>query len=144
MTKAKAPVDFTTLHRARTYEWHEMEREGQEPLRAKFQNLTLKESDALPIKAGVSMEEGLNLAAPFVAEWNLTAETEGGEVVNVPPPSEAGGAVIHSLMTFEEASWLYNQLKFGHVLKLTKEKKALKASDTTPVSSSGHASPDGA
>lgn len=141
-----APLDFTTLKRAtRTYEWHEMERaEGDDesvPLRVKLQRLTLPELEAIPT-GKVQIKDALQECRSYIAAWNLTAQTDAGDVVPVPPPAEVEdtATLVEHLLTYEEMVWLYNDLKMGHVLKVARAKKALTPSDTTPASPNGQSS----
>ncbi len=147
-TKAKT-VDYTSLKRARTYEWHEMEAapgdDRPEPLRVKLQRLTTREQESMP-EGGITDTEAMVTIAPFIAEWNLTAETGDGETVPVPVPSAVDDPadLMMQLLYFEERSWLYAELKMGAQLKVLREKKALMQFATTLASQNAPASPDGA
>lgn len=146
MTRTKAApngtagtIDYATLTRAsRSYEWYEMELpEGTDgtPLKVKVQRLTPREVEAIPAD-NTPIKDVIAAHRDYITAWNLTARTDAGDEIPVPPPAEVENVaeLVEALLTRDEAMWLYRVLKFGHMIRLLREKKASMPSDTTPAS----------
>lgn len=109
---AAAPVFDIAQYRdtARYYVWREIEREDQEPLRVKLQDLTVRQTNDLAFGTDATMGDIYAAIAPYVVAWNLRAENlETGVVVDVPPPAEIGSDVFELLpntVTLEIYFWL--------------------------------------
>lgn len=125
-TKKKAepePFDLSSLRRATRYVWREVEREDDIPLRVKLRDLSMGETNAIPLTLKTPLTEALEHIAPYVVEWSLTAErTDTGEIVDVPPPAEVGAEVFDLLKT-EEAGAILSWLKFPQQMRSADEKK---------------------
>lgn len=121
--------DLSQFREQRRYVWREIEREGGEPLRVKLLRLTLREVEDIPYTATTPMRDVYAAIAPFVVEWNFTAENlETGEVVPVPPPAEVGGEVfelMENVVGNEIAQWL----KLPRFMERDEQKKALASSE---------------
>ena len=130
---APAPFDLTSLQRVPHYVWREIEREDQEPLRVKLRDLSIRETNEIPIGASVKMSDVYPILAPYVVEWTLEAlNTETGETIPVPPPAEAGWEVFE-LLNDEEGSAVLTWLKYPQAMKGLAQKKAQSSSTTTPT-----------
>ena len=136
-----APIDFSTWTPAkRRYDWFEMDQpEGEdgEPFRIRVQRLTQAEVDEIP-EGNALMKDVIRDFRRYIVAWNLTAQTDAGDVVPVMPPSEMDEAsieaVIEHILIYEQVRWMYGALKAGDTLKVLAEKKALLRSATTPES----------
>lgn len=130
--RKNAPLDFTTLRRAARYHWREIEREDDEPLRVKVLDLSMAETDAIPLTMKTPLREALEVVAPYVVEWNFRAvNTVNGETIDVPPPAEAG-AEVFDLLTIEESGAILSWLKYPQQMRGAEAKKALPPSKNTP------------
>ena len=132
--KAAAPVfDLSRLQRAPHYIWREIEREGREPLRVKLRDLSIRETNEIPIGSSVKMSDVYPILAPYVVEWTLEAlNTETGETIPVPPPAAAGWEVFE-LLNDEEGAAVLTWLKYPQAMKGLAQKKAQNSSTTTPT-----------
>lgn len=141
--QASTSQDWRSLQRARRSEWHELEREGEEPLRVRLQRLSVQEAEELPDSVRQSEEEALVTAAGYILEWNLTATNDAGDEAPVPLPSEVDDpvAMLKWFFSWDELSWLYSEIKMGPQLKVLREKKALTQFAATPEASPNGSSP---
>lgn len=127
---ANEPFDITQFQRAKRYVWREIERpdsqenESLKPLRVKLLDLSIGQTNDIPLTMKTALSEVFPIIAPFVAEWDFTAENkQTGEVIPVPPPAEAGPEVFDLLAT-EEAGSILSWLKFPQQMRSAEEKKA--------------------
>jgi hypothetical protein len=135
-------LDFTTLSPAtRRYEWFTMDQDDDdpgEPFRIKAQRLTPAEVEAIPADNS-PIKDVLRDCRHYITGWNLQAVTGAGDVIAVMPPAEMDEAgldiAFDRLVTQDQRSWMYQVLKFGHLVKVISEKKASIRSGTTPASS---------
>ena len=126
----EAPVfDLTQIREERRYVWREIPREDGEPLRVKVLRLTLREVEDIPYSPTTPMRDVYAAIAPYVVEWNFTAENlNTGEVVPVPPPAEVGGEVfelMENIIGNEIAQWL----KLPRFMERDEVKKASASSE---------------
>lgn len=126
----EAPVfDLTQFREERRYVWREIPREDGEPLRVKVLRLTLREVEDIPYSPTTPMRDVYAAIAPYVVEWNFTAENlTTGEVVPVPPPAEVGGEVfelMENIIGNEIAQWL----KLPRFMERDEAKKASASSE---------------
>lgn len=128
---APEPFDLSQLRAPRRYVWREIEREEDDPIRVKLLRLDMREAESIPYSKETPIKELHAAIAPFVAEWNFTAENQHtGEMIDVPPPAEIGGEVfelLDSSIGVEIATWL----KLPNVMAQASEKKASTPSVTT-------------
>lgn len=131
-----APVfDLSMFQEPKVYVWREIEREGQDPLRVKMQDLSIRQTNAIPWGVAVPLRECFEAIAPYVTEWNFEAvNTETGELIPVPPPSQVGWEVFEMLPN-SVGSDIINWLKVPHYMKLESEKKSSTASSNTTEAS---------
>lgn len=141
-TSPNGVIDFAALVPSqRRYEWFAMDQEDGddgEPFKVKAQRLTPAEVEAIPV-GDAKIVDVLTEYRRYLVGWNLTAQTDAGDVVPVPPPAElepeSVAIVLDRLLTQEQAAWLYQVIKAGHVLKMLAQKKALIRSATLPAPS---------
>lgn len=133
----KTPIDIAALladlRRPANYIWREIEREGEDaaPLRVKVLDLTTKQTEDIPWGTRVKLRESYEAIAPYVVAWDLRAENiRTGEMIDVPPPAEAGPEVFE-LLTNAEGSALVNWLKVPTYMKAELEKKSQPSTSTS-------------
>jgi len=113
------------------YVWREIEREGQEPLRVKMQDLSIRQTNAIPWGLSVPLRDAFEAVAPYVVEWNFEAvNMDTGELVPVPPPAEVGWEVFE-LLPNPVAGAIVNWLKIPFYMKTEAEKKSPNESTST-------------
>lgn len=130
---APEPVvfDLSMFQEPKHYVWREIEREGQEPLRVKMQDLSIRQTNAIPWGLSVPLRDAFEAVAPYVVEWNFEAvNLETGETVSVPPPAEVGWEVFE-LLPNPVAGAIVNWLKIPFYMKTEAEKKASSGSTST-------------
>ena len=121
--------DLSQFREEKRYVWREIEREGGEPLRVKLLRLTLREVEDIPYTTTTAMRDVYKAIAPYVAEWDFTAENlETGEVVPIPPPAEVGGDVFE-LMENTVGNEIAQWLKLPRFMERDELKKALASSE---------------
>ena len=130
--KSEAPAfDLSQYREPKHYVEREIEREGQEPLRVTLQDLSIRQTNAIPWSARLPLKDVFEHIAPYVVSWNFEAENiETGELVPVPPPAEVGWEVLEFLpnpVGTSIALWL----KTPWAMKAADEKKASSGSPTT-------------
>lgn len=130
-TTAAAPAfDLSLFREAKHYVWREIEREEQEPLRVKLQDLSIRQTNAIPWATGMALRTVFEHIAPYVVAWDFEAvNIETGETVAVPPPAEAGPDVFELLpntVGTEIVMWLRTPW-----VMTVNAKKALKPSTST-------------
>lgn len=134
--------DISQFREEKRYVWREIDREDGEPLKVKLQDISIRQAVDIPWGMKTPLKETMQVAAQYVAEWSHKAENlETGEVIDVPPPAEAGWEVFE-LLPNEVASDIVNWLKVPHYMKSLKaesEKKSETASSTTSTKRSGDA-----
>lgn len=136
--KAKTVVDAASVFdisqyrdTARYYIWREIEREGQDPLRIKVQDLTVRQANDLAFPTTALLGDIYAAIAPYVVEWNLRAENlETGEIVDVPPPATLGPDAFELLPT-SVATNIYLWLRTPWLMHSVTEKKASTPSTST-------------
>lgn len=134
---AEQPVfDLSQYREQRRYVWREIEREDGPALRVKLEDLSIRQTNGVPWGMDISLKASMEGVAPYVVEWNLTAENLAtGEVVPVPAPAEAGWQVFE-LISNREAGDIINWLKIPHFMKAEEIKKSQAASSSTTELSS--------
>lgn len=116
---------------ARYYIWREIERDDQEPLRIKVQDLTIRQANDLAFPATALLGDIYVAIAPYVVEWNLRAENlETGEIVDVPPPVTLGPEAFELLPTSVSTN-IYFWLRSPWLMHAATEKKASTPSTST-------------
>lgn len=138
MPAKSKPFDISTMRRAAEYRWCELAREGRDPLRARVRSLSIGEVERIPYSKDTQFQEAFQAIAPYVVEWNLTAENlTTGKEEDVPAPAEAGWETL-TLLNHAEAIWIINQVRHGHLFQTDAEGKASRPSGITRVLPNGH------
>lgn len=86
--------------------------EGFEGFEIEVKRLTFADINEIPLKG--THTEIWEVISPFVVSWNAQAETESGSWDHVPPPAEAGPDAF-KIIEPELSTWIWAQLKFGHL-----------------------------
>lgn len=131
--QAAEPVvfDLSQFVEAKHYVWREIEREDQEPLRVKLQDLSIRQTNEIPWGISVPMKEAFEAVASYVVEWNFEAvDISTGALVPVPPPAEVGWEVF-DLLPNTVAGNIVNWLKIPFYMKSEAEKKSSTPSSNT-------------
>lgn len=124
---------LSAVEREPDYVWRELDREGKPPIRVKVRDLSIAQTNQIPIDAKTKLSEAFKIIAPWVVEWDFTAfDTNSGQTVPVPPPAEYGWEVLE-LLDAAEAGDLISWLKWPHQMKGMQEKKRSATSTTTPT-----------
>ncbi len=87
-----------------------------EPFRAEIRtNLTWGEIDSFTFSGDLTFTDLWRIAAPFVRSWNaLGTDAVTGEVVPIPPPSEAGPEAFQAIDA-DLTLWLAGAIKSAHL-----------------------------
>jgi hypothetical protein len=81
---------------------------------AEYMTLDLEQRAAAEAeKGGTPRDLEWQLLAPYIIEWNVKAENEAGEIVDVPAPAD-GGADVFALIPNEHYSWMYDVVIRGY------------------------------
>lgn len=122
-TKATTPVfDISQFREQKRYVTREIDREGTKPLTVKLEDLSIRQTNEIPWGMKVPLKESMEVCAQYVAEWDLEAENIAtGDLMSVPPPSEAGWEVFE-LVENSVAVAIINWLKIPHYMKAQAEK----------------------
>lgn len=122
-----APVfDASQFARPRHTITRELEREGRAPIRVEVLDLSVAETNAIEYKPTAPVKQIQEQIAPYVVGWDFRATNKvTGELVDVPPPAEAGWEVL-DLLNSSELGDLISWLKWPHQMEqLTEKKRAL-------------------
>ena len=119
---APAPTGFQIRPRYRevTCDLFELE-DGEVPFTATIRtNLTFAQLEEIPSGDDATFPEVWEVIHPYVIAWNLMAEDAStGEIVDVPPPAEAGPDIAKMLEP-QISYWLITQVRTAHLGGVTK------------------------
>ena len=89
-------------------------------------DLSTGETNAIEYKASDPVEKVYKAIAPYIVGWTFKAENKKtGELIDVPPPAEAGWEVL-DLLNSSEAGDLISWVKWPHNMEqMTEKKRAL-------------------
>lgn len=122
---APAPTGFISRPRYREVEcdWFELE-DGEVPFTATIRtNLTFAQLEEIPSGDNATFPEVWEVIHPYVIAWNLMAEDAStGEIVEVPPPAEAGPDVA-KMLDAQMSLWLIAQVRMAHLGGIDRNEK---------------------
>lgn len=151
--KSTTPAfDLSHFQRPRQTVAREIERPGQAPITIQVYDLSVGETNAIEYKPTAPVKDVMVQIAPYIVGWDFKAENKAtGEVVDVPPPAEAGWEVL-DLLNSSELGDLISWIKWPHQMEqLTEKKRALEEAkrlrekqgtkDASPTSITTHTRP---
>lgn len=110
--------DVADYRGVKHYVWRDIPMDDEdEPLRVQLLDLDIREATAIPLGTAARDKDTLQAIAPYVEAWTFRAENlKTGEVIDVPPPAEAGWEVLE-LISPVAVSKIANWLKYPHLME---------------------------